>query len=167
MAGRRPKPTALKKLEGNPGKRPLNEREPILPPAVLRCPRHLEPEARKEWRRVVHELNAAGLLTRVDRAALAAYCQLYARWIAAEKEIQADGLILTTAKGGVMQNPAVRIAATSLDGMRKYLVELGMTPSSRSRLKVAPPKKEKSLEEMLADAMSGMPPLEVEDHACN
>ena len=30
MAGRKPKPTALKKLEGNPGKRKLNMKEPVL-----------------------------------------------------------------------------------------------------------------------------------------
>ena len=29
MAGRKPKPTALKKLEGNPGKRKLNTKEPM------------------------------------------------------------------------------------------------------------------------------------------
>ena len=29
VAGRKPKPTALKKLEGNPGKRKLNTKEPI------------------------------------------------------------------------------------------------------------------------------------------
>lgn len=29
MAGRKPKPTAVKKLEGNPGKRKLNTKEPI------------------------------------------------------------------------------------------------------------------------------------------
>lgn len=29
MAGRKPKPTAVKKLEGNPGKRKLNSKEPV------------------------------------------------------------------------------------------------------------------------------------------
>ena len=29
MAGRKPKPTAIKKLEGNPGKRKLNTKKPI------------------------------------------------------------------------------------------------------------------------------------------
>ena len=29
MAGRKPKPTAVKKLEGNPGKRKLNTKEPV------------------------------------------------------------------------------------------------------------------------------------------
>jgi phage terminase large subunit-like protein len=34
MRGRKPKPTGKKNLEGNPGKRPMNEREPQLPTAV-------------------------------------------------------------------------------------------------------------------------------------
>ena len=50
--GRKPKPTALKKLEGNPGKRPLNELEPMPQVTMLRCPNWLEPEAKKEWRRL-------------------------------------------------------------------------------------------------------------------
>ena len=45
--GRKPKPTALKALEGNPGKRPLNEHEPMPPKATLRCPAWLEAEAKK------------------------------------------------------------------------------------------------------------------------
>ena len=49
MAGRKPKPTALKKLEGDRGKgrRPLNEREPIPPKGGVKCPAWLLPEAKK------------------------------------------------------------------------------------------------------------------------
>ena len=46
--GRKPKPTALKLLEGNPGKRPLNEHEPIPPTGKIRCPSWLEEEAKKD-----------------------------------------------------------------------------------------------------------------------
>ena len=49
MAGRKPKPTALKKLEGNPGKRKLNTKEPIPAKGMLNCPEWLLPEAKKEW----------------------------------------------------------------------------------------------------------------------
>ena len=56
--GRKPKPTALKVLEGNPGKRPLNDHEPIPPKGELKCPSWLLPEAKKNgsashprWRR--------------------------------------------------------------------------------------------------------------------
>ena len=58
--GRTPKPTALKKLEGNPGKRPLNELEPMPRVSMLRCPNWLEPEAKKEWRRLAPVLIDAG-----------------------------------------------------------------------------------------------------------
>jgi len=50
--GRKPKPTALKVLEGNPGKRPLNLNEPKPEKKASKCPSWLEPEAKKEWRRM-------------------------------------------------------------------------------------------------------------------
>ena len=46
--GRKPKPTALKVLEGNPGKRPLNENEPKPENKAPRCPSWLEQEAKNE-----------------------------------------------------------------------------------------------------------------------
>ena len=36
--GRKPKPTAIKELEGNPGKRPLNANEPKPERKAPRCP---------------------------------------------------------------------------------------------------------------------------------
>src|SRR5262249_24203189 len=74
MRGRRPKPTRLKALTGNPGKRPLNSAELNPEPAVPECPAELGPVARREWDRLVGELAALRLLTNLDRAALAAYC---------------------------------------------------------------------------------------------
>ena len=50
--GRKPKPTALKVLEGNPGKRPLNDREPVPPKATLKCPAWLLPEAKGAKHRI-------------------------------------------------------------------------------------------------------------------
>ena len=41
--GRASKPTALKVLEGNPGKRPLSDHEPIPPKGELKCPSWLLP----------------------------------------------------------------------------------------------------------------------------
>lgn len=53
MAGRKLKPTAVKKLEGNPGKRKLNAKEPIPARGMPDCPEWLLPEVRKSgsvWR---------------------------------------------------------------------------------------------------------------------
>ena len=52
MAGRKPKPTALKKLEGNPGKRKLNTKEPVPVKGMTDCPKWLLPEAKEEWNRL-------------------------------------------------------------------------------------------------------------------
>lgn len=73
MRGRRPKPTRLKVLTGNPGKRPLNQTEPRPEITVPDCPIELGEVARREWNRLVGELAALKLLTNFDRAALAAY----------------------------------------------------------------------------------------------
>src|SRR5689334_3828108 len=50
--GPAPKPTAIKKIQGNPGKRPLNENEPQLEPGIPECPDYLDEIARKEWARI-------------------------------------------------------------------------------------------------------------------
>ena len=69
MAGRKPKPTAIKKLEGNPGKRKLNTKEPIPAKGMPECPEWLLPEAKREWERLADLMNQMGVLTEVDMAA--------------------------------------------------------------------------------------------------
>jgi len=56
MRGRRPKPTRLKVLIGNPGKRPLNSNEPHPEVALPDCPPELGPVARQEWERMTAQL---------------------------------------------------------------------------------------------------------------
>ncbi len=80
MAGRKPKPTAVKKLEGNPGKKKLNTKEPVPGKGMPDCPKWMLPDAKEEWVRLSEKLNQMGVLTEVDRSAFAAYCQSYARW---------------------------------------------------------------------------------------
>jgi P27 family predicted phage terminase small subunit len=101
------------------------------------CPRHLNKGARAEWKRISAELSASGLLTNVDRAALAAYCSSYARWAEAEENVQKFGTVIKSPKSGFpIQNPYVGVANTALEQMRRWAVEFGMTPSSRSRIHV-------------------------------
>ena len=55
MAGRRPKPTAAKKLAGNPGKRPLPKNEPPPKRTQPVRPRHLTREGSAEFTRLSAE----------------------------------------------------------------------------------------------------------------
>ena len=96
--GRKPKPTAMKELEGNPGKHPLNTSEPKPNKKAPACPKWLEPEAKKEWRRLAKQMEAIGILTEVDMAAFAGYCQAYARWKEAEEFITQHGTIVKTVR---------------------------------------------------------------------
>jgi P27 family predicted phage terminase small subunit len=139
MPGRKPKPTALKKLAGNPGRRPLNEQEPNYAQKLPPCPTFLGSEARKEWRRTGKILMRAGVLKEIDRTAFAAYCQSYAAWVEAEREVAKLGTVVKTKNDHPILNPYVPIARAAFDRMTKMLGEFGMTPSSRSRIHVDAP----------------------------
>ena len=132
--GRKPKPTALKILEGNPGKRLLNEKEPKPKKKLPACPEWLAPEAKKEWENTCTQLGDLGILTEIDMAAFAGYCQAYARWQEAEEFINKHGTIVKTPSGYWQQVPQVSIAQTYLKIMSRFCEQFGLTPSSRSRI---------------------------------
>jgi len=132
--GRKPKPTAIKVLEGNPGKRALNQSEPKPTKKAPRCPAWLEEEAKREWKRLSKQMEQLGILTEIDMAAFAGYCQAYARWKEAEEFITQHGTIVKTPSGYWQQVPQVSIAQTYLKLMIKFSEEFGLTPSARSRI---------------------------------
>lgn len=136
-----PKPTALRILNGNAAKRPLNAREPRPSAELPRCPAWISKEAKRAWRRIVPQLRAMKVLTSVDADALAAYCQTYARWVAAEQFLAQHGEVypLRDENGKVrcmQQFPQVSIARNLLLLLKAYQQEFGLTPSSRSRVVV-------------------------------
>src|ERR1043165_3323152 len=134
MRGRRPTPTRLKVLTGNPGKRPLNPDEPHPEVCVPECPPELGPVARQEWHRLVDELVALGLLTNLDRAALAAYCGAYALWADATVQIEKYGAMIKSPTGFPIQSPYLAIANRQAEIMMRIASEFGFTPASRSRI---------------------------------
>lgn len=149
MRGRKPKPTAVKIAAGNPGKRELNEREPRFEIAIPTPPKHLDAEARKEWRRVAAMLYQSRVLTPADRAALAVYCVAYSRWVSAELTVQKYGTVLKSDKQGLYQSPYLSVANRAIDTMLKAAAEFGLTPASRSRIKVDEGDADEDLTEML------------------
>ncbi len=130
--GRKPKPAEIKILEGNPGKRPIAEHVKVSSQAP-KCPTWLEPEAKKEWKRLVKQLEMIGILSEIDMTAFAGYCQAYARWKEAEEFISKHGVVVKTPSGYWQQVPHVSIAQTYLKIMHKFCEEFGLTPSARSR----------------------------------
>ena len=111
MPGRKPKPTALKLLQGTARPDRMNPREPKPKPVGARCPRHLDGEARVAWYQLQPELRRLGLLTRLSVHWLEGLCYAIAN---ARKEPSARNLL----------------------AMNRLLAEGGLTPSSLTRLSV-------------------------------
>lgn len=147
--GRKPKPTGIKELEGNPGKRALNKQEPKPENAIPICPPHLNGSARTEWKRITHELHALKIISRIDRAALVAYCQAWGDYVKACNKLKKEGEVIISDKGGMYQNPWVSIKNRSMDQLVKISAEFGMTPSSRARVKVETPTEEDEMTRFL------------------
>jgi P27 family predicted phage terminase small subunit len=99
-----------------------------------RCPPHLNSAAAAEWRRIAKALQRAGVFTTFDRAALAAYCQAWGRWVEAEERLRETPALVKTPSGYIQQSPWLTIANKQLELMGRYMVELGITPASRSRV---------------------------------
>ncbi len=135
----------MKELAGNPGHRPLPPDEPRPKPRIPECPKDLDGDARDEWIRITPLLLKMGVITLVDRAALTAYCVMWARWRDAERILKAEGRTLKSPTGYPVQHPELAIANAALENMRKFIVEFGMTPSSRTKVHAESVDKNKAL----------------------
>lgn len=111
-AGRKPKPAALRIIEGNREHRPIKE-TPKIQSIYPEPPRWMRGIARAEWKRVVPHLAKVGLLTAIDVAMLEAYCVSYARW----RELKGE-----------------RGEAQAMRDLKAMATEFGMSPSARTRV---------------------------------
>jgi len=142
--GRKPKPTERKRLEGNPGRRRLNASEPE-PPAPVVAFDEPPPElaehaiAADEWRRLAPMLRKARQITDADRSALVALCVEWQRYLDATRHVKRVGMVVKTPSGYPMTNPYLSIARASLIACGRLWSELGLTPSSRSRVQTTEP----------------------------
>lgn len=104
------------------------------PPA---CPAFLMDGAKEEWGRLVPHLQTSGLLTHLDMACLASYCQAYAEWKDAIAQIAATGgPVVKGAIGSPIPNPYVAIKNNAAKTMLQALAQLGLSPAARSRMEI-------------------------------
>jgi P27 family predicted phage terminase small subunit len=154
--GRKPKPSALRLLQGKAGHRPLNAMEPHPPAAMPPCPDIVtrQPVALAKWNEKAPQLYAAGILTALDGDALADYCMEYAHLVECEEFVRENGSTVTLRddKGAVrwiQPVPQETMRLKHLEKCRQFLVEFGMTPSSRTRIHAQPAEKQNPTEEFL------------------
>ncbi|UQY45057.1 phage terminase small subunit P27 family [Mixta hanseatica] len=140
MAGRRPKPTHLKVVTGNPGKRALNKKEPKPTREIPSPPSHLTDEGKTAWGRLSVLLDGMGVLTVADAFALERLCDVYAEILQLREDVEAEGRTYKTqtAQGDTLTkaNPSVAMLADADRRFKSYLVEFGLTPAARSKVNV-------------------------------
>ena len=119
----------------------LNADEPQEAGKVPTCPRHLDKEGRREWRRVARRMRETGTIEERDRALLAVYCQAWSRMIHAEGELAKTGPVVKSPSGYPILSPWLSVISQSTKTIDRMAVELGLSPVSRARIKAAQPKK--------------------------
>ena len=150
--GPKPKPTELKKVQGNPGHRPLNQAQP-KPKMAVKKPRGMQPIAQRLWDEYVPELSRLQVLTGVDSAAFRLMAEHFGFAVQAAKLLQEKGLTVATDEG-VKKNPLAQIFKDNSLAFKAYASEFGMTPSSRTRLKMPAEAEQLSLAEQLFQAVA-------------
>ncbi|MEO5366043.1 MAG: P27 family phage terminase small subunit [Magnetococcus sp. WYHC-3] len=143
MPGRPHKPTQLKVIEGNRGKRPLPENEPKPRPKAPGCPDVLDAEAKSLWRTLAPKLEKIGLLCETDGEQFASMCQIRSRLFGIFDRIKNIDLELKTEidpekvvllgkeKSSLMKQE--RLYATIFRG---FASEFGLSPRGRVGLTV-------------------------------
>lgn len=153
-SGRRPKPTALRILEGNRSHSPINGNEPQPRPLSPEKPDWLCKLGSLEWDRITAEMcEIPGWLGQTDTAVLAGYCQSYGRWRQAEALLEEHGLTYEALvihdedqRGGkpemlqttIKPRPEVKIAKDERAAMLRFAIELGLSPTARVKIHINP-----------------------------
>lgn len=139
MAGRKPLPTHLKLVKGTARPHRMNKAEPKPTVAVPAPPEHLDEAAKAKFTAMAELLARHGVMTELDSAALARYVVIWRRWLEAEAEVKRRGAVVKTANDNIIQNPFLAVANKCLAQMAQIESEFGLTPSSRSRIRMAEP----------------------------
>lgn len=153
MPGPPPKPTALKVVSGNAGKRKLNTKEPKPKAARPRCPAHLSPKAKTAFKNLCQLLEDMGVLTIADGMALELLCDAYSEWRDLDTLIKQEGhtykTIGTSGDQVIKGHPAVAMRADAWKRIKSMLAEFGLTAASRTKVQAEKPEEEDPLDKFM------------------
>ena len=137
MKGRKPVPTVLKLLRNNPGKRRMNESEPVPGTLATEAPEELDGDENgaREWKRTIAPAIGIGQITAADRAPAIIHCVLWSTWRSQLADAAQHAHVVAVGKNKYpTPNPARMMANKTLQLLLKVDAELGLTPVSRTRV---------------------------------
>lgn len=136
--GRKPLPTSIKLLRGNPGKRGIKsatELEQSIEKGIPAPPRFLDATERRRWYEIGRELDKLGVLAKTDTGAMALLVSSRVRWERCARKVREQGEVLTDeTTGRLYRNPWAIAMEKAWQQYRAMCIECGVTPSSRARV---------------------------------
>jgi len=153
--GPKPEPTVLKLAKGNPGKRPINKKEPKPEATGIEPPAYLDGESLKKWDSVVPGLIKTGVMTKADVETVARYCAMWEQWVKYLEQCRRglDVLVIKDENGKVkymQSSPAATMQMKLATAMLKIEQEFGLTPSARTGIVASEEKEPNEYEKWLA-----------------
>lgn len=145
--GPKPKPTAIRLLEGNPGRLPINPDEiqcdlpPVMPHIV-----GADSFAAEEWHRIIAAM-PPNVYTALDVAVLTQYCLAWSMLMRAQHDLSTNGMMVVTNSWRDKQtgelvaeerivNPAAKLWAKAQEQLNKCTDRLGLSPGVRARMPI-------------------------------
>lgn len=127
-------PTRLKIMRGTAKSDRVNTHEAKPTIIAPRCPPEIQGEARKEWKRMAPRLVQLGLLSEIDGGVFASYCLAWERLVEAQAKLREEGLMLRGQRNAPILNPLLAVVESSGSQLRRFAIELGLSPASRSKV---------------------------------
>jgi phage terminase small subunit len=171
-AGRPPKPTAIKELHGNPGRRPLNDKEPKMEPGEPERPRFLRNKGARRWfRQYAERLVNARVVTKNDSASLGLLAHFLGWYEEAAEDLNVRGPVLTGTRtlqdGSTVDyeypSPYWKLLMDSANMIDKFGSKLGYSPIDRQHLKIEAGEPPVDAMQMLVDGAKKVEPILIPD----
>ncbi|WP_342045977.1 phage terminase small subunit P27 family [Bacillus sp. OTU530] len=133
---------AEEKLKGNDG-------------LVYKPPSHLSKEEKKVYKFIVEELRSSQILNNLDITILETTVDAVVRMQECKNIINEHGLVTIKEDGTLVRNPASIIYKDYNAIFNKCCMEIGLSPSARSKLAVLNVKNEQDKQDPLLQLLSG------------
>jgi P27 family predicted phage terminase small subunit len=146
-------PTSLKIAAGVRSDR-IPVGEPKAPSGQPEAPTHFDAYELEGWNSFVADVQALGLLSKVDRHAAAVFATAYGRGRHFDDDIKKRGPMVVGIHGVPTVNPAVGAKERCEKIMISVLSLYGLTPSDRSRLRASEKDDVDPLEKFLREKSS-------------
>lgn len=100
----------------------------------FKIPVDIEKEAKDYMKDVILMLDSNGLMKNVDTAALTMLARNYSMFIKASKQLERDGLTVTSDRGNISPHPAIKIAKDAQIQAMKVMEKFGLTAKDRTKI---------------------------------